>query len=143
MGKWARVSSLMTSSVSDTGHVCLDGRCMCKSDMADLLPAADEPTSKKKRRPPPLATKLDWPCLRIPAYLRIVFVVGNQECLKRINSRAISLISQLQAARGTSRSGDRTADRTHHPNFHCFEKNQLFDLTPDLARSWVLPGESS
>ena len=27
------------------------------------------------------------------------------------------------------------------PNFHYFDKNQLFDLRPDLARSWVLPGD--
>ena len=49
MGKWARLSSLMTYSVSDAGHVCFDDRCVCKSDITDLLPIVDEPTSKKKR----------------------------------------------------------------------------------------------
>ena len=48
----------------------------------------------------------------------------------------ISLISPI-----TSRYDNQIVDWTHPPNFHYFEKNQLFDLRPDLARSWVLPGD--
>ena len=34
---------------------------------------------------------------------------------------------------------EQTGRTPHH--FHYFGKNQLFDLRPDLARSWVLPGD--
>ena len=37
--------------------------------------------------------------------------------------------------------GMRTRLGTTHPTLTNFEKNQLFDLRPDLARSWVLPGD--
>ena len=40
-----------------------------------------------------------------------------------------------------SRYGSEKPPWKHPPNFHYFEKNQLFDLRPDLARSWVLPGD--
>ena len=31
--------------------------------------------------------------------------------------------------------------RPPHPTLTNFEKNQVFDLRPDLARSWVRPGD--
>ena len=37
--------------------------------------------------------------------------------------------------------GMNTSTGTTHPTLTFFEKNQLFDLRPDLARSWVRPGD--